>query len=87
MLLKLSLAYVFTDDTTQLQYLRDYFGPLMKKNPNKEIFDFVTSPEMVLTTRNFDDVVARMTYTRNFLENYSARIQTAGLENTMNKSQ
>ncbi len=86
LLLKLSLAYVFTDDKQQLQYLRDYFSPLMANNPNKEIFDFVTSPEMVLTTRNFDEVVERMTYTRNFIESYSARIQTAGLENSMSKN-
>ncbi|MCE2927512.1 MAG: hypothetical protein LW823_07725 [Rickettsiales bacterium] len=79
MLVKLSLAYVFTNDVPQLNYLRDYFSPLMKDNPNNPIFEFVTSPDMALTTRNFEEVISKLTSTRNFIENYQARIQTAGL--------
>lgn len=42
-LLKLATAYVFEHDTGQLQYLRDYFTPLMKNNPNRASFQFITS--------------------------------------------
>lgn len=79
MLLKLSLAYVFQNDLKQLQYLRDYYGPLMASNPNKEVFDFITSPDMKLTTRNFDELVLSLTKTRTFIDTYKARIETADL--------
>jgi tetratricopeptide (TPR) repeat protein len=78
-LLRLALAYVFQNDTAQVQYLHDYFGPLMKDNPNKPVFDFVTAGDVPLTTRNFDEVIERLTNTRSFIENYKARIETAGL--------
>ena len=42
-LLKLATAYVYQHDTGQLQYLRDYFSPLMKNNPNQSSFLFITS--------------------------------------------
>lgn len=79
LLLKLSLAYVFKNDKEQLRFLRDYFSPLMAGNPNQKVFDFITSPDTVLTTRNFDEVVASLTHTRSFIEHYNARIETAGL--------
>jgi len=79
MLMKLALAYVFQNDLKQLQYLRDYYGPLMASNPNKNVFEFITSPDLKLTTRNFDELVQHLTSTRNFIDNYKARIQTAGL--------
>ncbi len=78
-LLKLALAYIFENNFVQLQYLRDYFGPLMENNPYKPVFDFVTDSEMVVTTTNFDEVVKQLSGTRSFIENYRARIQTAGL--------
>ncbi len=80
MLLKLALAYMVTGDTAQLAYLRDYFTPLMEQSPNREVFAFLTTPDVVLTTRNFDALVEKLDYTRRFVENYSARIKTAGLE-------
>jgi tetratricopeptide (TPR) repeat protein len=42
-LLKLATAYVYEHDSGQLQYLRDYFTPLMKNNPNRDNFRFITS--------------------------------------------
>ncbi|MDX1974355.1 MAG: hypothetical protein SFT92_01625 [Rickettsiales bacterium] len=74
-LLRLALAYVFQNNTVQLQYLQDYFGPLMAKNPYKQIFDFVTSPDITVTTTNFDEVVTSMMQTRQFLNQYSARVK------------
>jgi hypothetical protein len=79
LLLKLSLAYVFTNDIPQLNYLRDYFGPLMKDNPNRDLFEFVTTPDISLTTRNFDKLIERLETTRSFIGSYQARINAAGL--------
>ncbi len=81
MLMKLALAYVFTNDVPQLLYLRDYFGPLMAENPNRQIFEFVTSPDISLTTRNFDQIINKLQTTRSFIGSYQARIETAGLTN------
>lgn len=74
-LLKLALAYIFENDRDQLKYLRDYFGPLMAKNPNKPVFDFITGGDFKLTTTNFDDVLKYLENTRNFIENYRAEIK------------
>jgi tetratricopeptide (TPR) repeat protein len=79
-LLKLSLAYVFENNSEQLQYLHDYFGPLMEKNPNKPVFDFITGGQMQLTTTNFDEVLKYLSDTRSFIENYKAHIQTPSMQ-------
>ncbi len=76
-LLRLSLAYVFQNDVQQLQYLRDYFGPLMRFNPYKQAFDFVTAPDIRPTTRNFDDLLEALSNTRGFITNYKARLELA----------
>ncbi len=78
-LLKLALAYVFENNRTQLQYLHDYFTPLMAGNPNMPVFTFITGGDIQLTTTNFDDVIKNMADTRSFIENYHAHIQAAGL--------
>lgn len=74
---RLALAYVFQNDTQQLQYMRDYFGPLMKRNPSKQAFDFITAPDVMLTTRNFDDLLQSLSKTRNFITTYKARLALA----------
>ncbi len=77
-LLKLALAYIFQNDTAQLGYLRDYFGPLMAGNPYKPAFDFIASGDIRLTTTNFDEVLKFFTDTRAFIKNYKAEVKTAG---------
>ncbi|MGE0754318.1 MAG: hypothetical protein AB7L92_04065 [Alphaproteobacteria bacterium] len=79
-LLKLALAYVFENNDIQLQYLRDYFLPLMKDNPYREVFDYVTRGEMVVTTTNFDDIIQNLSDTRKFIDNYRSRITLAGTD-------
>jgi hypothetical protein len=73
-LIKLALAYVFTDNKEQLQYLRDYFGPLMANSPNRKVFEFVTSSDIDPNSRNFDEVIQYINNTRSFIENYKAHI-------------
>ena len=81
-LLRLALAYVFQNNTVQLQYLHDYFGPLMAKNPDKPVFDFITTSDITPTPANFDDVMSRLSETRSFIENYHAHVQLAGGDTT-----
>jgi len=82
--LKLALSYVFQNDTTQLQYLRDYFGPLMAHSPNKPVFDFITANDVAPNPVNFEEVIKNLSETRSFVDNYKARIQTAGLDAVTN---
>jgi len=74
-LLRLALGYAFQNNRVQLQYLHDYFGPLMKENPNKEMFEFITGGDVPLTTTNFDQVIQSIADTRSFINNYRARIE------------
>ena len=76
-LVKLALAYIFTNNKEQLQYLHDYFTPLMAKNPNFKIFEFVTTQDIIPNSRNFDDVIQSVSNTRSFIESYKARINIA----------
>lgn len=77
--LKLGLAYVFEKNTAQLDYLHDYFTPLMSDNPNKGIFDFITAKDFSPTPTNFDEVVKNLSDTRSFINNYQARIEEKGV--------
>jgi hypothetical protein len=84
-LLKLALAYVFQNNSVQLQYLQDYFGPLMAGNANKPVFDFITGGNMQLTTTNFDDLLKYLADTRSFIDNYHAHLQATGATATVVK--
>lgn len=78
-LLKLALAYVFENDRTQLQYLRDYFGPLMKDNPNRDVFFFITDSDSPLDTKNFGRVSKDIARIRSFLGSYEKKVKKEGL--------
>lgn len=84
-LLKLALAYVFTNNKEQLQYLRDYFTPLMVKNPNYEIFDFITTQDIVPNSRNFDEVIQSVNNTSSFVNRYKAKIKLPDSKITSSK--
>ena len=79
-LLKLGLAYIFENNSVQLEYLHDYFEPLMADNPNKPLFDFITEKDIAPTPKNFDDVLKNVSNTRSFIDNYKARIKLSGLD-------
>lgn len=70
MLTRLALAYVATDDMSQLRYLSDYFGPLMKGNPKEQVFLFATRNETPVLPATFEAAMAEVDGTRNFLKNY-----------------
>lgn len=85
--IKLALAYIFENNKEQLQYLRDYFTPLMANNPNKPLFDFITASDVTPTPTNFDEVVKNMVETRSFIDQYKVQMQTAGLGSAVNAAQ
>lgn len=82
--LELGLSYVFQNNTMQLQYLRDYFGPLMQNNPYKPMFDFITAGDILPTPTNFEEVLKYLSDTREFINNYQAHIKTAEMETASN---
>ena len=84
--IQLGLAYIFENNKEQLQYLHDYFTPLMKDNPNKPLFDFITATDVTPTPTNFDDVVKNLITTRSFIDSYRAQIKTAGLSSVVPKN-
>ncbi len=78
--LRLALAYVFQNDRQQLQYMRDYFAPLLGEGPSKKAFEFITAPDVNLTTRNFDELLKSLSATRDFVRSYKARAAIAEAE-------
>ena len=67
-LLKLATAYVYEHDAGQIQYLRDYFTPLLKNNLNKESFLFITSESGALDYGNLANLDADINSVKSFLE-------------------
>lgn len=84
--IKLALAYIFENNKEQLQYLHDYFTPLMADNPNRKLFEFITAADVTPTPTNFEDVVKSLLATRSFIDSYKAQIKTAGLNAVVPKA-
>lgn len=68
-LLKLATAYVYEHDAGQIQYLRDYFTPLLKDNPNKDSFLFITSESGIIDYENLANLDADINTVKNFIDN------------------
>jgi tetratricopeptide (TPR) repeat protein len=83
-LLQLSIAYMFERDRNQLEYLRNYFEPLLPDGPNKEIFQFVTNPGAPLDPQQFDVVSGQIARMENFMQNYRNQISEGGLSSLLN---
>lgn len=77
-LLKLALSYVFEQQPEQVQYLRDYFLPLMKENPQRQLFDFITRDTPV-DYRNMTRLSQSLSATESFLAGYRKKMQENGL--------
>lgn len=74
-LMRLALAYVFEHDTVQLQYLRDYFTPLLPDGPKKEMFLFVTRDNPTLDNHNFASLNQEVADVESFLQKYRNDLQ------------
>ncbi len=68
-LLKLATAYVYEQDSGQIQYLRDYFTPLLKNNPNKESFLFITSESGSIDYNNLSNLDKDISTVKSFIDN------------------
>ncbi len=77
-LLKLAIAYVFERQNEQVQYLRDYFLPLMKGNKNEHVFDFITRDAPV-DYRNLAKLTRHLSDVETFLSSYRKKIDQEGL--------
>lgn len=77
-LLKLAISYIFEHQTEQVQYLRDYFLPLMKDNPNEHLFDFITRNAPV-DYRNLAQLTRHLTEVESFLTTYRKKMQEKGI--------
>lgn len=83
-LLQLSIAYMFERDKTQLQYLRNYFEPLIADGPNKEIFRFVTDVSGPLDPQRFEMLSQQIGRIESFMQSYRRRIEEGGLSPMVN---
>lgn len=72
-LLMLAIAYAQEEDRAQLQYLRDYFTPLLKDHPRAPLFAFITRPDVPVTPRDYARVIKDLEESRAFLAEYKIR--------------
>lgn len=77
--IRLGIAYTFTDEPQQLQYLRDYFLPLMSNEKKRNMLDFVTAgidPVNRDTIAQLNKEIGQM---ESFLDNYELTMEEKGL--------
>lgn len=78
-LLRLAVAYTFAGDTLQLQYLRDYFTPLLVGNPLRERFLFISNDTGPIDPKNMSMLEQEITSIKSFLDTYRSKVQESGL--------
>jgi len=72
-LLQLAVAYVFQREPAQLQYLHDYFTPLLAADdPSLPAFLFLTGDSGPVDHEDFGKTAQDITNVQNFLSNYRA---------------
>ncbi|MBY0356204.1 MAG: hypothetical protein K2Q12_10835 [Rickettsiales bacterium] len=82
-LIRLAIAYNMQGDRLQLQYLRDYFSPLMANSPLKPSFDFITDDKGPIDPRNIQQLAEDISKTKTFLDSYRASVEEKGLSSTV----
>jgi tetratricopeptide (TPR) repeat protein len=83
-LLKLATAYVYEHDSGQIQYLRDYFTPLLKTGPNKDSFLFITSESGTIDYANLSNLDVDIKEVKSFLDTYREQVKKNGLSKAIN---
>ncbi len=84
-LLRLALAYQFERNTTQLQYLRDYFSPLLPEDSStKNTFLFITNNQGPIDPQNFQAVSQEIANIETFMQSYRDRVNEGGLSSAIN---
>lgn len=82
-LLKLALAYSFESDLTQLKYLREYYAPLMKQSPYKDIFEHITNDTAILDPEDFEMVAKQISSTESFMKHFKDKIAEGRLSSAL----
>lgn len=82
-LLKLATAYVYEHDAGQIQYLRDYFTPLLKNNANRDSFLFITSESGAIDYENLSNLDKDIVAVKSFLDIFREKIKKNGLSNAI----
>ncbi len=78
-LVRLAVAYTFEGDTLQLQYLRDYFTPLMEGNPLKDRFLFISNDSGPINPKNMAGFEREISDIKTYLDTYRSQVQEKGL--------
>lgn len=78
-LVRLAVGYTFEGDTLQLQYLRDYFTPLMAGNNLKDRFLFISNDTGPIDPKNMATLEKEITDIKSFLDTYRSQVQEKGL--------
>lgn len=78
-LLKLATAYTYERDVPQLQYLKDYFLPLLAGNPQRSTFLFIASGSEPVDHKNLQQVTQEISSIQNYLSNYRNRMAGSAL--------
>ena len=79
---KLGIAYIFERQTEQLNYLRDYFLPLMPASSDKEIFNFITDDTQV-DYKNLARLTAHLDKVSTFLAKYQKELKEKRLSDVI----
>ena len=83
-LLQLSIAYMFERNRNQLNYLREYFDPLVPEGANKEIFRFVTNPGAPVDPQQFSKMAGQIANLESFMGKYREHLKAGGLSPLVN---
>ena len=78
-LLRLGIAYTFENDALQLQYLRDYFTPLLAGSPIKNSFLFITNDKGIIDHENFKNISNDINNISDYIKDYKNLIKSDGL--------
>ncbi len=81
-LMKLGIGYVFAQQSEQLQYLRDYFLPLMEDADQRDLFSFITE-DTLLDYRNITKLSQQIGRMESFLANYKNKMKAGGVSSAV----
>lgn len=86
-LLRLTLAYSFEGNNTQLQYLRDYYMNLFPaESKNKPIFDYLTNYTNPLSAKDIGVVASQISGTESFVESLRESLKSGALQKEIDNS-
>ncbi len=83
-LLQLAIAYVFERDNLQLEYLRNYFEPLLPDSATKDMFMFITDATGPIDPNAFGEVAKQINSIESFMQSYRDKVSEGRLSSVVN---